>query len=508
MSVVRRLAPKICPNCNASDSLFVDMDKRLTCRLCGHKVGQQAETNPEPEEKLTVIRPEDRDLRPQYGITHRGEVNSWAKAAYTSGQDAIYRKDYESAIRSFERALDSQHDFLDAHLWIARLSTDPAIKRDHIEDVLVQEPTNKDALIELMLLEGKITVEQADRIESFDDPILKQALNPVATQSKNIVCPICGGDDYLLEDDGEIQCHTCGYLGEPEVEEDEEPAGYGTQSLTMALLERRGQGVVWHVGKHLLKCDNCGAERTITRKMSQRCPFCGSKQVIESDALESFQEPDGVIPFRLSEEQAQEAVHVAVNSGFEKIKGWFVNQRIKTTMINGIYVPFWMFDFALQVSKTITDKRSNRNYTPGLHQAYHNETIADMLNNVPISAVKSPPVRLLKRLGRYDHNAIIGYEPEVLSRYSAEMYTIDFDKASLSAREVVSETMREKHGITIESEISVTVMTHIQNATFRLVLLPVWVVTIIEDDGDVRLALVNGQAGTVALGRAKKSEQH
>jgi len=164
-----------------------------------------------------------------------------------------------------------------------------------------------------------------------------------------------------------------------------------------------------------------------------------------------------------------------------------------------------MFDFALQVSKTTTDKRSNRNYTPGIHNAYRNETIADMLNNVPVPAVQSPPRRLLKRLGRFDHNAIVGYEPEILSRFSAEIYSIDFDKASLHAREIVSETMREKHGITVESEVSVTVMTHIQNATFRLVLLPVWVVTIIEDDGDVRLALVNGQSGTVALGKAKKA---
>jgi hypothetical protein len=39
----------------------------------------------------------------------------------------------------------------------------------------------------------------------------------------------------------------------------------------------------------------------------------------------------------------------------------------------------------------------------------------------------------------------------------------------------------------------------------RLVLLPVWVGTLVEADGDVRTALVNGQSGRVALGKAEKA---
>ena len=38
----------------------------------------------------------------------------------------------------------------------------------------------------------------------------------------------------------------------------------------------------------------------------------------------------------------------------------------------------------------------------------------------------------------------------------------------------------------------------------RLVLVPVWAMTINERDGEVRPALVNGQTGKVALGKAAK----
>ena len=41
---------------------------------------------------------------------------------------------------------------------------------------------------------------------------------------------------------------------------------------------------------------------------------------------------------------------------------------------------------------------------------------------------------------------------------------------------------------------------------FRLVLAPVWVVTIIEADGDVRPGLVHGQTGKAVLGKARKPE--
>jgi hypothetical protein len=40
--------------------------------------------------------------------------------------------------------------------------------------------------------------------------------------------------------------------------------------------------------------------------------------------------------------------------------------------------------------------------------------------------------------------------------------------------------------------------------SFSLVLMPVWIATLHERDGDTRLALVNGQSGQVALGKANK----
>ena len=45
----------------------------------------------------------------------------------------------------------------------------------------------------------------------------------------------------------------------------------------------------------------------------------------------------------------------------------------------------------------------------------------------------------------------------------------------------------------------------VRQMSFTLLLMPVWVITLFERDGDVRPALVNGQTGKVALGKAIKA---
>jgi hypothetical protein len=82
---------------------------------------------------------------------------------------------------------------------------------------------------------------------------------------------------------------------------------------------------------------------------------------------------------------------------------------------------------------------------------------------------------------------------------------VDFDAASLSARSSASETMRQKHDVPdSQTNGSVSVFAQVQSMSFSLLLLPVFVVTMKERDGDRRAALVNGQTGVVALGKTEK----
>ena len=83
------------------------------------------------------------------GITHQGKVDPRALAAFKVGQGWLATSEEDTlpaayaldeALASFERALVFQPDFIDAHLWIARLSDDRQTKQDHLNYALKHEP--------------------------------------------------------------------------------------------------------------------------------------------------------------------------------------------------------------------------------------------------------------------------------------------------------------------------------------------------------------------------------
>lgn len=145
MSRIRRLAPTTCPHCGAQNTLFVDAHRQLSCRLCGHRVGQKEEA-PAPVVELptpaTALPPAE--LRRRYPVSYKliypNEVEPWAKSAYYTGLECVERGQYDEAIRALRRALEAQPDLIDAHLWLGRLLTDPEPKRQHYSAVLLSIP--------------------------------------------------------------------------------------------------------------------------------------------------------------------------------------------------------------------------------------------------------------------------------------------------------------------------------------------------------------------------------
>ncbi len=87
-------------------------------------------------------------------ITHLGPVAPKALAAFRVGQGWLatsaeepLSRNYalDEALQAFERALVFQPDFIDAHLWIARLSQDRQTQRDHLEFILKRMPDHEEA---------------------------------------------------------------------------------------------------------------------------------------------------------------------------------------------------------------------------------------------------------------------------------------------------------------------------------------------------------------------------
>ncbi|GAB5491369.1 MAG: hypothetical protein Phog2KO_15840 [Phototrophicaceae bacterium] len=498
MTKIKPLAPKKCPDCEADGSLFIDQDRLLTCRLCGYKArDMSAEKSQATEEDPR------KSLRITYGKPNtKVKVDRWAETKYSSGLGYAKQGKFEEALRAFEEAIDLERGFVDAHLWVARLTLDLKEKHQHYSEVLAYMPQNLEAQRELMVLKGDMTRAEADRaMDMSSERDIQSADFAVGTELVEIVCSNCGGTLEVPSDTHEVTCQFCGNL-----EAVNRSSGYGLRSLSLAMIKDKGQGTAWRVGEHLLHCDNCGAERVITSsKMTTQCPFCSSNHVIKADALQSFRQPDGILPFSIKPKMAREALDKALNSFSEKFKGIFFNNRPDKITMTPVYLPFWMFDVSAQIIRTKVDKTSKRSLVE-INASRSREEYSDGLNNVPYCGVTSPSHRLTDRLEKYGLEAVKPYDPKLLAGFTAELYSIDYQQASLNVRGELGERFRFRHGHNPHGDYQTHVSYLIQGMSFRLLMLPVWVATIIEDDDDVRVGLIHGQTGQTLLGKAVRPE--
>lgn len=527
MTVIRRLAPKKCPDCGAIGSLFIDDDRLLTCRLCGYKRPSEVVTQPstsEPHQQSAEAALEER--RKGYAISYRtpltAQVERWALSKFTSAMDYARQGNYDEAITALKRATEAQRNFADAHLWLARFSGDPEAQREHYGMVISITGNNMEALRELMVLNGELSREAANRTANSDESVVIETDAAVSTQTVEIICSNCNGTLLVKAGTTQVNCQFCGH-----VEIIQSKAGYGMESLSMALLKERGKEIQWQVGKHLLRCDNCSAEQIITKRtLTNECPFCGSNQVIRTDALDSFRQPDGIVPFVVREAQAQEAIDKALKGVGERLKGMFNKNRVARMTLVPVYLPYWFFDVTAQVTVKVQQKGASQDafkaglgvatnlagastsmhLTPNLGAMSSEQSFTDGLSDVPYCGVDSPPRKLTQRLPSYSLKSVKPYQPKLLAGFTAEIYTVDFQRASLDVRPEIGERFRTMYGHG-ETSNEITRVSYIpQLMNFRLVLLPTWIATLYGTDGDIRLGLVHGQKGQVVLGKPRKSK--
>ncbi|MBL8165154.1 MAG: hypothetical protein JNJ61_24445 [Anaerolineae bacterium] len=467
----------------------------VTCPHCGFQRSTGL------DERAAEIRA--KGIRPEVSVSNADKVNIRAIVLFQTAHDHLYAGDKVSARQALHQAIEIQRDFLDAHLWLARIADDDAERREHLSSVLAYDPTNLEAMRMMLVLNGHLTSEQAERSQTEGMPVLRSADSPVSTQTVILRCPKCQGDMTADETTGRVVCAFCGHSAPAPGRSSAAP-----EILVAALLKRRAEAIRWVVGERILHCNACGAERTLSAStLSARCVFCGSNHVIEQDALGSFEQPDGIVPFAITRDQAGEFIKERLRSMTERLKGWFNDNKVVQGNLNGFYLPFWVFDVVVEVSRTrIESKPSNERLRMTTMPPYQQTKQIDALYDVEVAGFQSPPSEMNAQLGDYDLSTLLAYDPQMLARYPAQIYTIDFDRAALEARGRVAQVMRQRYQRSEPAQdgVSVHVFSNVQQMTFRLVLLPVWIATLVEADRDRRIALVNGQTGKVVLGRAER----
>jgi hypothetical protein len=263
------------------------------------------------------------------------------------------------------------------------------------------------------------------------------------------------------------------------------------------------------MGARVMACASCGAAQTVSKQtLSDHCRFCGSPRIALRDALDTFDQPDGLIPFRIAQSQAWDAIQERLNGLAQQLMNLLDSNRVKRYHLDGVYLPFWCFDAIAEIRTTQTTQLA-------LDGGTSSYSVDDLMSDVLIAAANSPARHVVQRMARYDLKSVVPYAAEWLAEYPAQLYELEVDKASLDARERVAQHMRTRHNRETSDQsmqdsrnrqvnITRVAFAGVRSMDYRQLLLPMWIATLFEEDGDQRTALVNGQTGQVTFGETIK----
>ena len=308
-------------------------------------------------------------------------------------------------------------------------------------------------------------------------------------QLENYKCPACLGPLHFSSETGRLQCEYCG-------------SSYSVEEIELAQ-NHESPLDDWEAQQQNLQvysCPSCGGELYCDQNTAATCcPYCGNPAVIPGK-LQGILKPDYVIPFLKSKEDAVKALQQHYRKKLLLPRVFSAQNHIQE--VQGLYVPFWLFDRMASGSVQYSATRS-RSYRDGDYQVTetdHYQVFRDGSLDflmVPIDGSQKLPDDLMDSLSPYDYKALTEFSPAYLPGYLADKYDVDADTASQRAEERCLNTLSDALQNTVQGYSSVNATSsdlQIDGGSHHYALLPVWLLTT-RWQGKTYLFAMNGQTG-------------
>lgn len=402
----------------------------------------------------------------EYAHDHLVYAIASAKAGEKEEARAALRRALELGLSSDERS--------EAWYYLAEVSDDPQQKREYLEESLAENPFDQRARRSLAILDGHL--KSGEIVDP--DRVTGSANQGIQPQDKRMTCPKCGGRLTYSPDGTCLVCESCESREMLQAGKTQTNGTAPEQDFLVTMSMAKGH--LRPVTVRTLACQACGAEFMLPpQTLSLTCPYCQSVYVLEQAETRELLVPGGIIPLSISQAQASESARPWAQAA----------QPTHLPAPQGIYLPVWLFTITGQCAWHC-EKLVDKKWVPlsGL------EIVSE--SGAPIAA--SPRLRSLfpETVPGFRLDELIDYDPRYLADWPAETYQITVGDASLIARQdaLAKTRTRIEQGL-FERTRNLVVDTHdLVVDSFRLALLPAWMVTYKTQTGDVRV-FVNGQTG-------------
>ena len=387
--------------------------------------------------------------------------------------------------------------------YLARIADDPARKRDYLENILAHDMSNPFARRELAVLNGQLDrhdmvdathretnaahIDGATEVKTTRFGDISSDARAAAT--KRYVCPQCGGVMAYSPESGRLECRYCGYAPETAAN------GSPPDELDFAVALATDKGHSRPVATKTFHCEGCGAPFIAgAAVLAMRCPYCHSPHVVEDPQGQNLIPPEGIIPPKITAEQAKEAF-------YEWLKQRRLFKECEVSALAGVYLPVWTFDVAGNLSARIRSVQlgwKNSRAQPVEH------TIQKPVfyDDVPVAASRRLPAGVRHWVNTIPTDAIVPFEERFLADWLADIYEISPSDASLEARKIVWQQEWDAFKKSLEAEynlpgdkqntVSITVSSAgLRVEAFKLILAPVWIAKYRYDD-KIYQTVING----------------
>lgn len=343
----------------------------------------------------------------------------------------------------------------------------------------------------------------------------------MAEQITNYQCPACIGPLHYSESLGKLKCDYCGTEYEvAEIEamyakkeeksvEAQKKAEKETEQKKQQQAKAAEEG--WDTsdisdnwgkdaaGMKSYNCPSCGAELICDETTAATsCPYCGNPTVVPGQ-FSGVLKPDYVIPFKVSKKEAIEKLKMHYKGRPYLPKSFKDDNHIEE--IQGVYVPFWMFDGKAsgEASYKATTSKVYEKGDEEITETRHYEVSragSIGFEKIPVDASSKMPDDHMDSIEPYDYSGLKEFSTAYLPGFLADKYDVSVKdsqkRADTRCASTLEDALRAVTGYdscTLEHK-----QIDLKRGKVHYALLPVWMLHTKWNGQDFLFAM-NGQTG-------------
>ena len=331
-------------------------------------------------------------------------------------------------------------------------------------------------------------------------------------------CPACTGPLHFVGESGKLECDYCGSTYDvAEIEALYAGQGAGAKAAFQEAEAKEkngepGEEPAWDTsalqgdwgadgeGMKAYNCPSCGAELICdATTAATSCPYCGNNTIVPGQ-FGGTMKPDYVIPFKLDKKAAVAALKKHYSKKFFLPRAFSSGNHLEE--VQGIYVPFWLFDAGAEADCRFHATRSHT-HTDGDYRVTVTEHFdvrrsgTMEFERIPVDGSKKMPDDYMDSIEPFDYAGLKSFSTAYLPGYLADKYDVTAQESMERAdrrchNSAFDQMRRDISGYEVVNQVGGNVRLH--RGKVHYVLMPVWTLRTRWKNQDY-LFMMNGQTG-------------